>query len=190
MGPADFYAWVILPFIVFFARVADVTLGTLRIIFTSRGKRNVAPFLGFVEVFIWIVVIAQIVNNIHSITAFIGYAAGFATGTYVGMLIEDRLAIGTLLIRVFLTQGGDELKARLSQAGFGVTIVDGEGATGPVKLIHTIIPRKDYPQVSAMIHELHPSAFYSIEEIRSAESGIFPPKSGSFSLQNKGRKTK
>ncbi len=80
METFDWYAWVILPFLVFFARIADVTLGTLRIIFTSRGRRNLAPLLGFVEVFIWIVVVRQIVKNAHSLTAYIGYAAGFAAG--------------------------------------------------------------------------------------------------------------
>lgn len=174
METFDVYAWVILPFIVFFARIADVTLGTLRIIFTSRGKRNIAPLLGFVEVFIWIVVVGQIVKNVHSVTAYVGYAAGFATGTYVGMKIEERLALGTLVLRIILAQGGDEMAQRLRASGYGVTIVNGEGATGPVKLLYTIIKRKDLPVVSEIIHSVSPKAFFSVEEVRSAESGIFP----------------
>jgi uncharacterized protein YebE (UPF0316 family) len=174
METFNWYAWVILPFIVFFARVTDVTLGTMRIIFTSRGKRNIAPLLGFVEVFIWIVVVAQIVNNVHSITAYIGYAAGFATGTFVGMKIEERLALGTLILRIILAQGGDVLAQRLRDSGYGVTIVNGEGATGAVKLLYTIIKRKDLGKVAGIIHSTHPNAFISIEEVRSAESGIFP----------------
>jgi uncharacterized protein YebE (UPF0316 family) len=170
----DVYAWVILPFIVFFARIADVTLGTLRIIFTSRGKRNIAPLLGFVEVFIWIVVVGQIVKNVHSITAYIGYAAGFATGTFVGMKIEEKLALGTLVLRIILAQGGDEMAQRLRSSGYGVTIVNGEGATGPVKLLYTLIKRKDLGLVSEIIHSINPNAFFSAEEVRSAESGIFP----------------
>ncbi len=98
MEAFDWYAWVFLTFIVFFARVADVTLGTMRIFFTSRGKRNIAPLLGFVEVFIWVVAVGQIVKNVHSITAYIGYAAGFAAGTYIGMKIEEHLALETLVL--------------------------------------------------------------------------------------------
>jgi uncharacterized protein YebE (UPF0316 family) len=119
--------------------VADVTLGTLRIIFTSRGKRNLAPLLGFVEVFIWIVVVGQIVKNAHSLTAYIGYAAGFATGTYIGMLIEERMAMGTLILRIILPKGSDELTSALRAAGFGVTSVSSEGGLGSVKLLYTIV---------------------------------------------------
>lgn len=174
METFDWYAWVILPFIVFFARIADVTLGTLRIIFTSRGKRNIAPVLGFVEVFIWIMVVGQIVKNVNSFTAYFGYAAGFAAGTYIGMKIEERLAIGTLVLRIILANDGDEMAHNLREAGYGVTIVNGEGASGAVKLLYTIIKRKDLRKVAGIIHAINPKAFFSVEEIRSAESGIFP----------------
>jgi uncharacterized protein YebE (UPF0316 family) len=180
MAPFDWYGWVILPIIVFFARITDVTLGTMRIIFTSRGKRNVAPFLGFFETLIWVIVISQIVKNVHSITAFVGYAAGFATGTYVGMLIEDKLAFGTLILRVILPQGGDALKDKLTEAGFGVTVVDGEGSAGPVKLIYSVIKRKNLPIVTSIVHTVNPKAFYSVEEVRSFEQGIFPESTDSL----------
>lgn len=174
MESFDWYAWVILPFIVFFARVADVTLGTLRIIFTSRGRRNIAPLLGFVEVFIWIVIVGQIVKNAHSLVAYIGYAAGFATGTFVGMLIEERMAIGTLVLRIILAKGADELTSALRSAGFGVTSVNGEGGQGPVKLLYTVVQRKKLSTVTNIIHEICPGAFFSVEEVRSSEMGIFP----------------
>jgi uncharacterized protein YebE (UPF0316 family) len=170
----NWYAWVILPVLVFFSRVADVTLGTMRIIFTSRGKRNIAPFLGFVEVLIWIVVVSQVIRNLESITSYVGYAAGFATGTYVGMLIEDRMAMGMRVLRIILSEGAEDLTGALRAAGFGVTSVDGEGAHGPVKLLFTVVPRRSMPTVSAIIHEICPGAFYSVEEVRSAEMGIFP----------------
>ena len=81
---SELYIWVLLPVMVFFARVADVTLGTMRIIFISRGKRNLAPLLGFVEVFIWITIVSQIVSNAHNLLAYLAYAAGFATGSLPG----------------------------------------------------------------------------------------------------------
>lgn len=177
METFDWYAWVILPFIVFFARVADVTLGTIRIIYTSRGKKNLAPILGFIEVFIWIVVVSQIVKSVHSFNAYLGYAAGFATGTFIGMKIEEKLAIGTLVLRIILTEGGENLADVLRKAGYGVTVVNGEGSSGPVKLLYTIIKRKDLKEVSRLIHEFNPKTFFSVEEVRMAESGIFPVRS-------------
>lgn len=131
------------------------------------------------EVFIWIVVVGQIVKNVHSITAYIGYAAGFSAGTYIGMKIEEKLALGTLVLRIILTQGGDELAQRLRTAGYGVTVVNGEGASGMVKLLYTIIKRKDLKAVAKIIHAVNPNTFFSVEEVRSAESGIFPMASQS-----------
>jgi uncharacterized protein YebE (UPF0316 family) len=176
MQPFDTYAYVILPIIVFFARITDVTLGTLRIIFTSRGKRNIAPFLGFAEVFIWIVVVSQVIKNVHSVTAYIGYAAGFAAGTYIGMKIEERLAIGILILRIILPKGGEEMAARLRDLGYGVTVVNGEGASGPVKLLYAVIQRKELKTVADIIHHENPKAFFTVEEVRSAESGVFPAR--------------
>lgn len=174
METFNWYAWVILPLIVFLARVTDVSLGTLRIIFTSRGRRNIAPVLGFVEVFIWIVVVSQVVKNVHSLPAYLGYAAGFAVGTYVGMKIEERLALGTLVIRIILSQGGEDLAQRLRSAGYGVTVVNGMGAEGGVKLLYTVIQRKNLDAITKVIKSINPNSFYSVEELRTVESGIFP----------------
>ncbi len=170
----DWYAWVILPLIIFIARIFDVTLGTIRIIFVSRGKRNLAPVLGFFEVLIWIVVISQLVQNLESFTAYIGYAAGFAAGNYVGMWLEDKLALGTYILRMITAEDTVEMVTRLSKAGFGVTRVEGEGTKGKVNLIYTVVKRKNVDQVLAIIHEFMPNAFVSIEEVRSTEKGVFP----------------
>jgi uncharacterized protein YebE (UPF0316 family) len=174
MDDINWYSLVILPLIVFCARVVDVSLGTMRIIFTSRGKRRIAPLLGFVEVFIWIVVVSQVVKNVHSLPAYFGYAAGFAVGTFVGMKIEERLAIGTLIIRVILPHDGEVLAMRLREAGYGVTMANGTGASGEVKLIFTAIPRKNLESVTEIIKSVSPRAFFSVEELRSTESGVFP----------------
>jgi len=174
MDDAQLYAWGILPLLIFVARVADVTLGTLRIIFVSRGKRRLAPILGFFEVLIWIVAIGQLVQNLSSVTSYLGYAAGFAAGNYVGMLIEDRLAIGTQVVRAIIPGNGEEVIRHLHDAGFGVTGVDGQGGTGPVKLIYAVVKRKHIKEVMRVIHDVHPKAFVTVEDVRSSEEGIFP----------------
>ena len=176
-GGFDWYAWVILPLLVFFARVVDVALGTLRIIFVSRGKKYLAPLLGFVEIFIWIAVIAQITRGAQNIVAYLAYAAGFAAGNFIGMYIDDKLAIGTLVLRIIIPNGATTLIGHLRAAGFGVTSVNAEGTSGAVKLVYTIVMRRDLASVADIIHQSHPNAFFTVEELRSAQEGIFPRQS-------------
>ena len=190
MQAFDWYSWVILPFIVFLARFVDVSLGTVRIIFLSRGRKYLAPLLGFVEVLIWITVVSQIVRGAQNVVAYLAYAAGFALGNYVGMLLEERLAIGTLVIRVILPHDGALLVDRLRMEGYGATYVDGHGASGPVMLIYTVVMRKDLSRVASLIQEIHPKAFFTVEELRSAQQGIFPVRSNSAVDRLIGRKSK
>ncbi len=190
MQTFDWYIWVILPVTVFLARLTDVTLGTMRIIFISRGKQNLAPLLGFVEVFIWISVVSQIVSSAHNVLAYLAYAAGFAVGNYVGMRIEGKVAIGTLVVRVTLAKDGLPLVECLRKEGYGVTYVDGHGATGPVMIIYTVVMRKELPHVLSLIQEVHPKAFFTVEELRSAQQGVFPVRPSSRLDRFIGRKSK
>ena len=184
----NWFVWVILPFLIFLARILDVTLGTMRIIFTSRGLRKLAPLLGFIEVFVWIIATSQLVKHAQNVVAYLGYAAGFAAGNYVGMYIENRLALGTVSVRAIIRRDPKELIERLRQANFGMTIVDGQGSTGDgVKIIYTTIKRRDLPAVTAIFHDTLPGAFLAIEEVRSTEQGIFPLTQKTFA-KNLGRK--
>ena len=176
----DWYVWVGLPLLIFLARVFDVTLGTLRIIFTSRGLRNLAPVLGFVETFVWIIAVSSLVKHAQNVVAYVGYAGGFAMGTFVGMLIENRLAMGTLTIRAIIRRDPKELIESLHNAGFGVTAVDGRGSTGEVKIIYSTVKRADLPVIIDIFHQILPGAFLSVEEVRSTEQGVFPVAKNNF----------
>lgn len=171
---SSLYIWIVLPLLVFFARLADVSLGTLRIIFISRGRKNLAPLLGFVEVFIWIAVVSQIVSHAHNLLAYLAYAAGFAAGAYVGMYIEDRLALGVQLVRIIVPGNPQDLIKKLQTSGYGITCVDGQGANGPVKLIYAVVLRKCLNEVLTIIHQSYPDAFLSIEDLHTKQGGIFP----------------
>ncbi len=186
----DWYGWVILPLIVFAARVIDVSMGTLRIIFTSRGHKYLAPLLGFVEVFIWVSIIAEIARSTHNLAAYLGYATGFATGNYAGMWLEERLALGSLVVRAILPGTQNSLTDQLYAHGYGVTIVDGQGAKGPVKLIYTVVDRRDLPHVVQIIHQAHPGAFFTVQELRSVEQGVFPHRSENGQVRLIRRKAK
>lgn len=170
------YIWVVLPMLIFIGGLAYVSLGTLRIIFVARGQRFFSPLLGFFEVTIWLVAISQIMKNVSNIAAYLAFAAGFAAGNYVGILLEEKMAIGILVVRIILTQNDEILKNGLAAAGFGVTSVNAEGIQSPVKLIFTVIRRKDLEKVIRIINESHSNAFYSVADARRVAGGIVPGK--------------
>lgn len=170
---SNIYLYGILPLLIFFARICDVTIGTLRIIYVSKGQRNIAPFLGFFEVFIWIVAISQIMKNLNNFACYFGYAAGFATGNYIGMLVEERLAFGKVLIRVFSTEDGAELVRILNSSGFGATTFQAQGAQGNVSVVYSVINRKNLAEVQQLLNDFNPRLFYVVEDIRKVNQGIF-----------------
>lgn len=172
----DLFSYVILPVLIFCARICDVSIGTMRIIFVSKGKKNIAPFLGFFEVLIWIIAVSKIMQNLDHYINYVAYAAGFATGNFVGMLIEERLAVGIQLIRVIISKQGKELVQLLNHSGFGATLVDAHGAREDVSLIYTIVPRNDLRKALEIINSFNPMAFYTIEDVRSSSEGVFPVK--------------
>lgn len=168
------FSYIILPALIFLARICDVTLGTLRIIFVSKGYKFLAPLLGFFEVLIWVIVISQLLSSFSSWVCYIAYAGGFAAGNFVGMHIEERIAIGTLLVRITTPKNARELMNMLSDHGFGATLIEGEGAKGKVYIIQSIISRKSIREVQQVLDEYDQNLFYSIEDIRSVEKGVFP----------------
>ena len=170
----QFFSLVVLPFLIFFARIADVTFGTLRIIFISRGMKLLAPVVGFFEILIWLVAIGQIFQDIGSVVNIIAYAAGFAVGNFVGIIVEERMAIGLNLIRIITQYDAEDLISALKSRGYGVTAVDGAGKNGPVKLIFLVVKRKDIEEVIGMVQHFNPNAFYTVADVRSAKGGDIP----------------
>jgi len=163
-----------LPLLVFLAEMCVVTIGTLRIIFVSQGRKRLAPALGFFEITIWLFAIGQIMRNLNDVGCFLGFAAGFMTGNYLGILIEKRLALGTQVVRIITTRDAAELIAGLRDAGFGVTRTPGHGSMGPVHIVFSIVQRKEVPRVVAIVERFDPRAFYSVEDVQMAAPGVFP----------------
>jgi uncharacterized protein YebE (UPF0316 family) len=170
------FGYAVMPLLIFCARICDVSIGTMRIIFVSKGKRNIAPFLGFFEVLIWIIVVSRIMQNLDNYINYVAYAAGFATGNFVGMIIEERLAVGVQLIRVITPNEGTALIQMLSNRGFGATLVEGQGAREKVAVIYTIVPRNELEKALNIINDYDPKVFYTIEDVRATSEGTFPPK--------------
>ncbi|HSQ34627.1 MAG TPA: DUF5698 domain-containing protein [Candidatus Binatia bacterium] len=168
------FIWVIMPLLIFLARIVDVSLQTIRIISISRGIRWLAPLVGFFEVLIWLLAIGQIMKNISHPVAYIAYAAGFATGTAIGQVLERKLSLGMVIVRVITPANGTELCQQFHQLGFGFTAVPGHGAAGPVEVIFTVVRRQHLQRLLAVIRESLPDAFYSIEEVSSARETVYP----------------
>jgi len=158
---------------IFCARICDVSLGTLRNIFLNKGFKKAVPLIGFFEVLIWLLVVSQIMKNLNNWMCYVGWAGGYATGTIVGMMIEEKLALGLKVVRIITNQNYEELVQSLKESHRGVTIIDGHGAMGPIKMIFTVVKRKEVKEVEAIIAQHHPSAFYSIEDITSVYHGTF-----------------
>lgn len=178
------YTWVVLPLLIFLARVCDVSIGTVRIIFVARGKRLLAPLLGFFEILIWLLAIQQVMQNLTNILCYLAYAGGFAAGTFVGMVIEEHLAIGMVVIRIITQQSADELVSALKEQECGVTIVDAKGTRGKVKIIYSVINRRDIDEIINIIKRYNPKAFYTIEDVREAYKGVFPARRSSREYRN------
>ena len=173
---SNFYTWFVIPFLIFIARIADVRIGTVRVIFVSRGFKYLAPIIGFFEILIWLLAIGQIMKNLSNPVCYIAYAGGFAMGNYVGICIADKLSLGVVLIRVITKIDALPLVEHLKSKNYGVTSVDGHGKSGQVKVVFTIVHRREVPSVVDLIKKFNPQAFYSIEEVGFVEKGVFPAK--------------
>lgn len=163
-----------LPLLVFVAELCVITLATIRIIFLSRGRKVPATVIGFFEISIWLFAIGQVMKNLDNLSCHVAFAAGFTLGNFLGVMVEKRLGIGTLVVRIITHKDATDLIAGLRAAEYGVTSLDGHGATGPVKMVFTVVPRKELENVLAVVRSFDPRAFYSVDEIQTAGSGIFP----------------
>jgi len=157
---------VYIPVFIFFARILDVSIGTLRIMFVSKGFRGKASILGFVEVLLWIIIVAQIFQNLDNWMNYIAYAAGFAAGNFIGMFIEEKMKMGVQMFRIIVGSGKEMLIEKLKEADFRVTSVDGEGKYGSVKIIFTVAKRKRWNELVQLVAEYAPNAFYSVEDVK------------------------
>ncbi|MDW7695479.1 DUF2179 domain-containing protein [Flammeovirgaceae bacterium SG7u.111] len=165
---SDVMHWVIVPLLIFIARICDVSINTLRVMFMLSGRKGISTILGFLEALIWLLAISQILQNIGSVITYIAYAGGFATGIYVGILIEDRLAIGTMIVRIITQKDASELIEALKEKGFGLTYLDALGKKGKVNIIFTITKRKNLDRLLGLIEQYNPNAMYTIEGLKHA----------------------
>ncbi len=149
--------------IIFSLRLADQSLGTMRALLVSKNKPIYAALIGLVESAIWIVAISQVIKDIDDTVLIVAYAAGFSAGTILGSYIERIVGVGNIVVRVFSPANSPSVAETLRENGHGVTVIDGEGKDGPVKIYLCVIPRRKLKSVLNMIEEINPNAYITTD---------------------------
>jgi uncharacterized protein YebE (UPF0316 family) len=160
------FSYIIMPLLIFIARLFDVSINTLRIMFVLNGKKTIAPILGFFEALIWLLAIGQIIQNIDNPLSYLAYAGGFAAGTYIGMFIEERLALGRVLVRVITAAPMPELLDFMKERNYRFTSVGAEGRYGKVNLLFTVMKRELLKEFIGKVKSYNDKAFYTIESVK------------------------
>jgi uncharacterized protein YebE (UPF0316 family) len=168
----DPHAWLF-ALLIFALRVGDMSLDTIRVLFMVRGKKLLVWVLGFFQALIFVVAISSVLTQLNNVLNVIGYATGFATGNIVGMMIENRLAIGHVLINIISSNRGSYIAERLRASGYAVTEIAGRGMNGTVFELHASVLRKDVSQVETIVLESDPQAFVTAEDVRPVRRGFW-----------------
>jgi uncharacterized protein YebE (UPF0316 family) len=167
------------PLLIFCARLTDVSLGTLRIILISRGNRTWATVIGFVESGVWLLAISQVFAHLDRPTSYFAYAGGFAAGTWLGVTLEKKIALGLVSVRIITREDATRLAESLREERFGVTMLGARGLHGRVRLIFCIVKRREMDRLLEIVREVDPKAFVSVSDVRTAEEGYLPGSSRS-----------
>lgn len=169
------FTYTLLPLLIFLARVVDVSLGTIRIIFISKGFKLLSLIIGFFEVLVWLTAINQVWSHVTSMWIYVAYAGGFATGNYVGIWLDEKISLGNSMVRIIIRKNSKRLINELKSNGYQMTILNGRSGneeTG-IKMIFSVIKRKELKKIVKIIKKVNPKAFYTIEDIKSVRKNEY-----------------
>ena len=184
LGMSDsVFSYLFLPFLIFLARIADVSINTIRIIYVLGGRRWTATILGFFESLIWLMAIRQIFEHMDNWICYVAYPAGFATGIFVGMIIEERIAYGKVIVRIITRKEVNTLIDYLDSQQYRYTHVDAEGPEGHENLVFTVLARDNLETLLYHLKEILPTAFYTVEKVNKAtEVGTLVEETSRWSI--------
>jgi uncharacterized protein YebE (UPF0316 family) len=148
-----------------------VSLGTLRTVCVVNGHKGRAWILGFFEVFVWVMVVSKVIANLTNPAYAVAYAIGAASGSWVGITVEQRLAFGEQVVRIFSRKGGD-IAAKLRESGYRVTEIDGRGRDGPVELLFIEVARREAMKVAQTARNLDPQCYFVVDDIRMTSAAM------------------
>ena len=180
----DIFLFVIIPLLIFLARIIDQSIGILRILFATKGFKYLALLAGFFESIVWLLAISQIMKHLDNVYCYIAFAGGFAIGNFTGIYIEQRLSIGNVIVRVVFQKDSKLTILLLKRLKFRITIVDAMGMDNPVKMIFATIRRNDLKKFIRILNKNNPNAFYTVEDVRMVKEGYFEKNNWLF-LNNK-----
>lgn len=179
----EVFSYLILPLLIFIARIGDVSINTIRIIYVLGGRRLTATLLGFFESFIWLMAIRQIFEHLDNWICYFAYPAGFASGIFVGMIIEERIAYGKVIVRIITRKDIAPLLQFLNSRNFRYTHVNAEGPDGHENLVFTVLERDSLEDVLLKLKAILPTAFYTVEKVnRAGESGTVVQETTRWSI--------
>ena len=165
-----------IPLVIFFGRIADVSIGTIRMLVVVGGHRFIAAGLGVCEVLVWIFAVGSAIKYMHEPAALVAYAGGFGSGVLIGMTLEDRIAMGHRIVRIFNPDQERDASALLRERGYRVTRVDGKGLRGPVEIAFLVLERRRLPELRRDIDQVAPGAFVSVERAERPMTGALAPE--------------
>ena len=162
------FSFILLPLLIVLARITDVSINTIRIIYVLGGRRWTATMLGFFEAFIWLMAIRQIFEHLDNWLCYVAYPAGFASGIFIGMIIEERIAYGKVIVRIITRRDVKELIDFLNSRKQRYTHVNAEGPDGHENLVFTVLERENLEVLLFKLKDILPSAFYTVEKVNRA----------------------
>lgn len=158
--------------VIFGLRIVDVSCDTMRVIFAIRGKRAIAAGLGFVQALVWIYAVGNAVKHLGSPLHVLGYAGGYAMGTFVGVSLEQAIAYGVATVRIVSRAAGVEIAEALRAGGYGVTVFPGFGRDGAVEILNSVVQRRHVTDVLNIITSKDSGAFVTVEEPKVLRGGL------------------
>jgi uncharacterized protein YebE (UPF0316 family) len=181
--PETIFSYLLLPLLIFIARIGDVSINTIRIIYVLGGRRLTATILGFFESFIWLMAIRQIFEHMDNWICYVAYPAGFASGIFVGMIIEERIAYGKVIVRIITRKDVAILIQFLNSRQYRYTHVNAEGPDGHENLVFTVLERDSLEDLLLKLKDILPTAFYTVEKVnRAGESGTVVQETTRWSI--------
>jgi uncharacterized protein YebE (UPF0316 family) len=171
---SNIFAFIVIPLLIMISKIAEVTMGTIRIILVAKGNKYLAPMLGFFEVFIWIATMGLIMANLNNVFSFFFYALGFAIGNYVGIRMEEKLAMGNLMVHVITKKKAGDLIRTLKARKYRITHFEAHSNDGEITILYILVKRKNLDKLISRIKRRHPKAFFSIEDVRFISEGMLP----------------
>ena len=158
---------------VFAMRVIDMSLDTLRLLFVMRGRKLLAGSIGVIQATVFILAVSTVLKGPLDPLTVAGYALGFGAGVIIGMLVEQRLALGHAMLRVYSPGSGAAIAEALRAANFAVTEFTAHGRDGAITVINSAIARRDIARAQDIVKQIDPGAFITVDEIQPLQRGYF-----------------